>query len=136
MRSVTSGSLPPYNADATLPCKGRNEYYSLCVHVPSMPHTPARAFCQTFSSTSLPSKGRFMHSHCHYCILQPPCRHRPLKHGTFSNLCCPSCQAFSSTVLSSKGWFVHPQVGRLTMFDGTYLHGVVPGRGPSPQAGE
>ena len=22
------------------------------------------------------------------------------------------------------------------MFDGTYLHGVVPGRGPSPQAGE
>lgn len=45
-------------------------------------------------------------------------------------------QAFSSTVLSSKGWFVHPQVGWLTMFDGTYLHGVVPGRGPSPQAGK
>eukprot|EP00775_Hariotina_reticulata_P007157 gene7157-7372_t len=34
--------------------------------------------------------------------------------------------------LATHGWLAFPAVNRLTMFDGRFLHGVVPGRGPSP----
>ena len=37
-------------------------------------------------------------------------------------------QAFSSAQLATRGWFVTPRVGRLAVFDGSFLHGVVPGR--------
>ncbi|GAX79285.1 hypothetical protein CEUSTIGMA_g6725.t1 [Chlamydomonas eustigma] len=45
-------------------------------------------------------------------------------------------QTFSGQQLAERGWMVHPNRGRLTMFDGSVLHGVIPGRGPSPKAGE
>jgi hypothetical protein len=44
-------------------------------------------------------------------------------------------QGFSSKQLANRGWIVHPHVGRLTMFNGSVLHGVIPGRGPSPKPG-
>ncbi|XRB14172.1 Fe2OG dioxygenase domain-containing protein [Pseudoscourfieldia marina] len=31
-----------------------------------------------------------------------------------------------------RGWLVMPAFGRLTVFDGRLLHGVIPGRGPAP----
>ncbi|KAI8473979.1 MAG: hypothetical protein J3K34DRAFT_456998 [Monoraphidium minutum] len=34
--------------------------------------------------------------------------------------------------LATKGWLAAPVAGRVTLFDGKVLHGVVPGRGPSP----
>lgn len=34
--------------------------------------------------------------------------------------------------LATKGWLSHPRLNRLAMFDGTMLHAVVPGHGPSP----
>jgi hypothetical protein len=37
-------------------------------------------------------------------------------------------QAFSSTQLATRGWFVGPRIGRIAVFDGSLLHGVVPGR--------
>jgi hypothetical protein len=44
-------------------------------------------------------------------------------------------QAFNATELALRGWMVHPAVGRLTLFDGKVLHGVIPGRRPSPVPG-
>ncbi|PNH06875.1 hypothetical protein TSOC_006722 [Tetrabaena socialis] len=38
--------------------------------------------------------------------------------------------------LAQHGWLVHPRENRLGMFTGDVLHGVVPGRGPSPRPGE
>ena len=37
--------------------------------------------------------------------------------------------------LAERAWLVHPSPGRLAMFDGSVLHGVLPGRGPSPAPG-
>jgi hypothetical protein len=37
--------------------------------------------------------------------------------------------------LAPAGWLLHPAGGRLGMFDGGVLHGVLPGRGPSPAPG-
>lgn len=37
--------------------------------------------------------------------------------------------------LADRAWLVHPAPGRLAMFDGGVLHGVLPGRGPSPAPG-
>ncbi|KAF6257420.1 hypothetical protein COO60DRAFT_1227496 [Scenedesmus sp. NREL 46B-D3] len=34
--------------------------------------------------------------------------------------------------LATKGWLAYPATNRFIMFDGKYLHGVIPGRGPSP----
>jgi hypothetical protein len=33
--------------------------------------------------------------------------------------------------LADKGWLVHPKENRLAVFDAGYLHGVVPGKGPT-----
>ncbi|GIM15629.1 hypothetical protein Vretimale_18343 [Volvox reticuliferus] len=38
--------------------------------------------------------------------------------------------------LAPHGWLVHTRENRLGMFDSTVLHGVIPGRGPSPRPGE
>lgn len=38
-------------------------------------------------------------------------------------------QRLTSNTLATKGWMCHPQLGRLVVFDGTVLHGVVPGKG-------
>lgn len=38
-------------------------------------------------------------------------------------------QTLKKEQLASKGWLVHPRENRLAGFDGTLLHGVVPGRG-------
>ncbi|GFR51687.1 hypothetical protein Agub_g14130, partial [Astrephomene gubernaculifera] len=38
--------------------------------------------------------------------------------------------------LAPHGWLIYPRENRLGMFDATYLHGVLPGRGPSPRPGE
>ncbi|GLI68215.1 hypothetical protein VaNZ11_012559, partial [Volvox africanus] len=38
--------------------------------------------------------------------------------------------------LAPHGWLVHPRENRLGMFDSTVLHGVIPGRGPSPRPGD
>jgi tetratricopeptide (TPR) repeat protein len=32
--------------------------------------------------------------------------------------------------LADKGWLIHPKKNRLAIFDASYLHGVVPGKGP------
>lgn len=37
-------------------------------------------------------------------------------------------QAFGETTLASHGWMVSPRVNRLTVFDGSVLHGVIPGK--------
>jgi hypothetical protein len=37
--------------------------------------------------------------------------------------------------LADEGWLLHPGDARLGMFDGGVLHGVLPGRGPSPAPG-
>ena len=34
--------------------------------------------------------------------------------------------------LAKEGWLVYPEENRLLMYPGHYLHGVVPGRGPTP----
>lgn len=41
-------------------------------------------------------------------------------------------QRHGATKLASKGYFVYPVANRLVVFDGTMLHGVVPGRGVPP----
>ena len=38
-------------------------------------------------------------------------------------------QTLSSTSLATRAWLAHPQEGRLVAFDGSVLHGVVPGKG-------
>ena len=38
-------------------------------------------------------------------------------------------QTLKKEQLASRGWLVHPRENRLAGFDGTLLHGVVPGRG-------
>ena len=38
-------------------------------------------------------------------------------------------QRLTSNTLATKGWMCHPQFGRLVVFDGTVLHGVIPGKG-------
>ncbi|EFJ45845.1 hypothetical protein VOLCADRAFT_118201 [Volvox carteri f. nagariensis] len=38
--------------------------------------------------------------------------------------------------LAPHGWLVYPAENRLGMFDSTVLHGVIPGRGPSPRPEE
>lgn len=38
-------------------------------------------------------------------------------------------QKLTDTRLATKGYLVHPKAKRLVVFDGRYLHGVVPGRG-------
>ena len=42
-------------------------------------------------------------------------------------------QTGTSKRLASRGWLVEPRGGRVAVFDGRYLHGVIPGRGPSPR---
>lgn len=42
-------------------------------------------------------------------------------------------QRLGDAALASKGWIVHPRRNRLTVFDGTVLHGVIPGKGVTPQ---
>ena len=37
-------------------------------------------------------------------------------------------QRLTSNTLATKGWMCHPQLGRLVVFDGTVLHGVIPGK--------
>ncbi|GBF93433.1 hypothetical protein Rsub_06566 [Raphidocelis subcapitata] len=34
--------------------------------------------------------------------------------------------------LAQRGWLAYPATGRVTFFEGSVLHGVIPGRGPSP----
>jgi hypothetical protein len=41
-------------------------------------------------------------------------------------------QFYGGNKLAEKGWLVFPELNRLVMFDGRVLHGVVPGRGFSP----
>ncbi|CAE8668041.1 unnamed protein product, partial [Polarella glacialis] len=41
-------------------------------------------------------------------------------------------QRLSDDSLATKGWLVYPKPGRLAIYDGSYLHGVVPGRGEPP----
>ena len=41
-------------------------------------------------------------------------------------------QTSGDTTPAASGWLVHPRYGRLTVFDGRFLHGVVPGRGAPP----
>ncbi|WIA10512.1 hypothetical protein OEZ85_010701 [Tetradesmus obliquus] len=36
--------------------------------------------------------------------------------------------------LATKGWLAYSATNRFVMFDGKYLHGVIPGRGPAPAA--
>lgn len=38
-------------------------------------------------------------------------------------------QTLKKEQLATRGWLVHPRTNRLAGFDGTLLHGVVPGRG-------
>lgn len=45
-------------------------------------------------------------------------------------------QGFTDQHLARHGWMVFPQQNRIAMFDGRYLHGVIPGRGCSPNPGE
>ena len=45
-------------------------------------------------------------------------------------------QILSKKQLGSKGWLVTPSNGRLTAYDGTYFHGVVPGCGNAPASGQ
>ena len=42
-------------------------------------------------------------------------------------------QTSASKKLAQRGWLVEPVAGRVAVFDGRYLHGVVPGRGPAPR---
>ena len=37
-------------------------------------------------------------------------------------------QRLASHSLATKGWMCHPKLGRLVVFDGTVLHGVIPGK--------
>eukprot|EP00927_Polykrikos_kofoidii_P073131 TRINITY_DN69204_c0_g1_i1.p1 TRINITY_DN69204_c0_g1~~TRINITY_DN69204_c0_g1_i1.p1 ORF type:complete len:609 (-),score=81.90 TRINITY_DN69204_c0_g1_i1:202-2028(-) len=41
-------------------------------------------------------------------------------------------QRLGDKSLARKGWLAHPRVGRLVVFDGSVLHGVVPAWGESP----
>lgn len=43
-------------------------------------------------------------------------------------------QRLGDEQLAREGWLVHPQTGRVVSFDGSVLHGVVPGRGEGPAA--
>lgn len=42
-------------------------------------------------------------------------------------------QLDKSTELASRGWLVYPKTGRIAVFNGDYLHGVIPGRGVRPE---
>lgn len=42
-------------------------------------------------------------------------------------------QRLSDDALAARGWLVHGRTGRLCVFDGAVLHGVVPGRGEAPR---
>lgn len=42
-------------------------------------------------------------------------------------------QTAASRKLAKRGWLVEPNAGRVAVFDGRYLHGVIPGRGPCPR---
>ena len=44
-------------------------------------------------------------------------------------------QSLPKRSLGTKGWLITPSPGRLAAYDGTYFHGVVPGRGASPGNG-
>lgn len=37
--------------------------------------------------------------------------------------------------LATQGWLAYPATNRVVFFDGRYLHGVIPGRGPTPSDG-
>lgn len=37
-------------------------------------------------------------------------------------------QHLQDTMLAARGWLAFPKLNRLVAFDGSYLHGVVPGR--------
>ena len=41
-------------------------------------------------------------------------------------------QTLASGTLAEKGWLCHPKHGRLCLFDAKHLHGVIPGKGVSP----
>jgi hypothetical protein len=41
-------------------------------------------------------------------------------------------QRLTSTQLATQGWLAHPKEQRLVAFDGTVLHGVIPGKGVQP----
>jgi hypothetical protein len=43
-------------------------------------------------------------------------------------------QRLAHSTLASQGWLVEPRTNRYLMFDGRYLHGVIPGPGPGPAA--
>jgi len=43
-------------------------------------------------------------------------------------------QTLASTSLASYGFLMHPQENRLAVFDATFLHGVIPGKGLCPAA--
>eukprot|EP00929_Paragymnodinium_shiwhaense_P104386 TRINITY_DN68764_c0_g1_i1.p1 TRINITY_DN68764_c0_g1~~TRINITY_DN68764_c0_g1_i1.p1 ORF type:complete len:567 (+),score=75.09 TRINITY_DN68764_c0_g1_i1:65-1765(+) len=43
-------------------------------------------------------------------------------------------QRLGDSSLATHGWLAHPKTGRLVVFDGTVLHGVIPGRGMPPAA--
>jgi hypothetical protein len=45
-------------------------------------------------------------------------------------------QRRGNSALGQAGWLGHPSPGRLLVFDGSVLHGVLPGRGPSPAPGQ
>ena len=45
-------------------------------------------------------------------------------------------QRRGDSALGQAGWLGYPSHGRLLVFDGGVLHGVVPGRGPSPAPGQ
>jgi hypothetical protein len=45
-------------------------------------------------------------------------------------------QRLKDNHLCEYGWLCHPKEGRLLVFDGTVLHGVIPGKGVSPSVGQ
>lgn len=42
-------------------------------------------------------------------------------------------QTSASKRLARRGWLVEPVGGRVAVFDGRYIHGVIPGRGSGPR---
>lgn len=47
----------------------------------------------------------------------------------------PQRRSGPGATLAATGWLAHGREGRLVCFDGGVLHGVLPGRGPTPQPG-
>jgi hypothetical protein len=66
-------------------------------------------------------------------------RHHRVVVGTsissFSSYYSVTVATHYTLLISYHPWFCHLKAGRLTAFDGSLLHGVIPGRGPSPKAG-